>query len=195
MTTRKLLWGMTWRGGVWGLVCGGLLGGGYSVVLLGLLYMGYVINAFLFSDFDYLFYVLTDATLAALPTMLVSFFLGSPVGGVAGATVGCVIGIFTRILFYPSEDEKRFQLSIRVLGDVAAIIATFLSLGFAITRSSEGLALNDALITAFIAFIAGQTIILVQKPTTAWFVDEMHKTIDFKKKIEFQSRLTPWESN
>ncbi len=88
MTTLKLLWGMTWRGGVWGLTAGGLLVTLYSAIIFTTLFLLDAILALFDSDLAGVVFDLMSIPIWAIPTMFIGFIFGVPLG----LTVGSIIG-------------------------------------------------------------------------------------------------------
>ena len=107
MTTRQLLWGMMWRGAVWGMTLGIIFGALY-LVSLGIL------DAIKFHS-DILSKAFTSAIFGAIPGGIIGAFLG--IGG------GILAGALTRIYFFLFSDMETYYVAV---GMVSVIFATII---------------------------------------------------------------------
>gem|GEM_PF-1011759 len=118
MTTRRLLWGMTWRGGAWGLLSGMTLGGIYGMVVSFIVVELPDILSKQPQTIDALERLLRVDALLTLYSIVVGMGVGTPFGLALGLGGGLGMGLFTRILYFRPRERilyQRFQQSIGAL--------------------------------------------------------------------------------
>lgn len=129
MTTTKLLWGMTWRGGALGLLAGTMLGTFYGAVFANsLFFFGLLAQAPGEFRSDNVPSAIFAAFLMALIGSIIGGIFGIPTGFVVGVLNGLLLGIIARTFFYPLRDAKTYR---RVIAPTSAVFTAIASwLGF-----------------------------------------------------------------
>ena len=97
MTTRKLLWEMTWRGAVWGAIT--WLLGSFALVII-----GYVLTPQNYGEQEFFGFVFLAIWFSLPIGMVVSAFLS--------AISGLLAGILSKRFFDPFKNLRHYQLSI-----------------------------------------------------------------------------------
>ena len=124
MTTGRLLWGTTWRGGVWGAVAGLILGAIYGPMLVVILTALDIVKQTTPLDAK----SVTDAAGLALVGAIIGALFGLPTGVFAGVMNGLAIGILTRLFFAPLKNPVAYRWGIAVVSAVFTGIAGALGL-------------------------------------------------------------------
>ena len=129
MTTARLLWGMTWRGGAWGLLGGTMLGTAYGAIFANVLFLfGLAAQAPFNLQLDDIPRALVATLVLALIGAIMGALFGVPTGFAVGALNGLLIGIITRVLFFPRRDARTYH---RVIATASALFTAIASwLGF-----------------------------------------------------------------
>ena len=122
MTTGKLLWGTTWRGGVWGVLAGGILGAIYGPILIVILTIESALTNTLSSN------DVRSIGGLSLFALVVGVIFGAAIGAFAGALNGLLIGILTRLVFSPSNNAARYRLIVAIASALFTGITALLGL-------------------------------------------------------------------
>ncbi len=128
MTTGRLLWGMTWRGGAWGLLGGTMLGTAYGAVLANALFLSGLAQAPFNPQLDDIPRALVAIVILALIGAVMGALFGVPTGLLVGSLNGLLVGILTRAFFFPRRDARTYR---RVIATASALFTAIASwLGF-----------------------------------------------------------------
>jgi len=122
MTTRKLLWGMTWRGLVWGFVNSSIALAIFLVLLdipdLGLTLLDPVRRDwFLNSQNNLAFYLARYAVIVQLLAGITGLIFGLP--------GGLILGIITRVFFARLGSNERYRGGIILYGSMFGLLGGF----------------------------------------------------------------------
>ena len=165
MNTSRLIWGMTWRGAVWGLLAGLILGVIYGLSVIVVLSIIDVVNK-TSSNTN------TETTVALV--LLAIFFgaiFGAIVGVFAGAADGLLIGILTRLFFSPLKNAGAYRIIIALISGFFTLIVAGLGLfGISIATSmviDNGVRILVIGIPSIIAAIAAALISIL---ITRWYI-------------------------
>ncbi len=129
MSTAKLFWNTTWRGGAWGLLAGTMLGTAYGAVFANVLLLSGLFAQMptAFESSDALRVGVVIPFLALIGAIMGALF-GVPTGFVVGALNGLLIGMITRAFFFPPRDARTYR---RVIATTSALFTGIASwLGF-----------------------------------------------------------------
>lgn len=173
MTTTRLLFGATWRGGGLGLVAGAMGGATYGALFANaMFFIGFITESQLPPE-------LKDAPGAIAAVVILAFIgsvmgamFGMPVGALVGLLDGLLIGIVTRLFFFPLRDAKIYR---RVMALICFIVTASASwVGFMliwIFLSNQGKANFTvfSLISAIPALIAGVAATLLSRVIARWY--------------------------
>lgn len=174
MTTRRLLWGMTWRGGIWGCVLGTFL-----TSIYGWLFFAFTTGQSsvwskesLFSTSGLMLSIFVAVLFFSFPLLLV------------GLTGGFVIAILTRKLFYPLTTPFQFRrisiisgFVIGVLGFLAIWVLRFGSWDVTYSLKTDPELLKYILFPIVPALIAGFGATFVSQRLARWYERESAKAI------------------
>lgn len=150
MTTSKLLWGTTWRGGVWGVLAGLILGAIYGPLLILILAIIDIVNKTSSND------NLGEVAGFALLGVIFGAIFGAPIGLFVGALNGLFIGILTRIFFTPLKNKSMYRWGIAVLSALFTSVTAWLGLAVLFIVIGSVLDANVLLLAITIpAFIGG----------------------------------------
>lgn len=165
MTTGRLLWGTTWRGGVWGLLAG---------IILGMIYGLAVIVILSFMEIANKTSTRTDTgTIVGLAIAAIIFgaIFGAIIGLFAGAMDGLAIGILTRLFFTPLKNAGTYRLIIALISGLFTLIAA--GLGLFIISIGTSMVLDNGvriLIIGIPTIIAGIAAGLISIFITRWYI-------------------------
>jgi len=127
MTTARWLWGMTWRGGAWGLLAGTMLGTAYGAVFAnGLFFFGLLSQAPAEFHGEDVPRAIVAVLLLALIGSVMGALFGVPTGFVVGLLNGLLLGIVTRAFFYPLRDARTYRRVIALISVGFTAIASWL---------------------------------------------------------------------
>ena len=183
MTTRKLLWGMTWRGMALGTEYGAVLGFLYGLLIL-LLVFG-LSSIFPSPPPTQIVgeQIELDASVFFIGTLL-SSFAGFVVGISTGLTIGLIggvsCGIVTRLFFLPLLDPKRYYCITQTLGSLYSSVGTSICifLFFRPTGMDQNTFDFGHLVIVFVsALISGICGILISRRIAQWYERESAKGI------------------
>jgi hypothetical protein len=173
MTTARLLWGMKWRGGAWGLLAGTLLGSAYGAVF------AVVVDLYALSlRFPYLGEAsdapraLVGALFLALVGAIIGALFGVPTGLLVGASNGLLLGVLTRALFYPLKDARIYRRVVALVSAVFAGIAAwvcFVALALFYANRSAANVDMIVVIVAIPALIAGVSAGFISRFIARWY--------------------------
>ncbi len=171
MRTSQLLWNLTWRGGAWGFPVGLLLGGLYSMLVLGIV----ILVAQLAGT--------GPAQLPPIPFLIYTILLLGIVGGVIGGVIGMVSGpiggllcfILTRLFFFPLRQARRYRWVMEIAGALYGAAATLIGVQlisqFSIAPPVGGTG-NVMMFYFFPGLIAGLGCLFVSRQIAAWYENE-----------------------
>lgn len=179
MTTPRLLWGMTWRGTIWGLLAGTVLGIIYGAIFVEIL----LLVAY---DKQGLYVQTPNQISGGIAAMLFIALIGAIAGGIFGAPTGLgvgwldglLVGILTRMFFLPLRNTRVYRWTIAIISAIfTAITAWACFIGILIlyepTRASVSVPL--ILIVAVPAPIAGIAAGFISRLITRWYERESTK--------------------
>lgn len=179
MTTARLLWGMTWRGGALGLLAGTMLGTAYGAVFANsLFFFGLLAQApaeFQSGDapraiFAVLFLALIGSVMGAL--------FGVPTGFIAGLLNGLLIGLMTRIFFYPLRGAKTYRRMMALTSGVFTALASWLGFFATMLFYANIEKANVPVLAALVvipALIAGIAAAFISQMGARWYEKESAK--------------------
>ena len=173
MTTVKLLWGMTWRGGAWGLFAGTFGGTAYGALFANLLLAGGLVSQ---APFEWK----AEYTVSAVGAMLFFALIGAVVGGIfgvpSGLVVGCMvglaIGILTRAFFYPPTNTRVFRWTLAIVSALLTTITAWVCfIGIMLFYANRNAANVGGLmvIVAIPALMAGAAAALISRLLVRWY--------------------------
>ncbi len=168
MRTPSLMWNMALRGGVWGFPIGLLLGGIYSIVVLGIVALSPRLTGLGSSQ--------PPPALFLIYTILLLGLIGSLVGGLIGLAAGPLGGLFcfalTRLFFFPLQNGRRYRFVVEIAGALygmaTTLICTQLIGRLPIAPPIEGTG-NLLLFHLFPAIIAGAVCLYIGRQIAAWY--------------------------
>ncbi|MCI0475567.1 MAG: hypothetical protein L0Y55_04920 [Anaerolineales bacterium] len=178
MSTIKLLWNTTWRGGAWGLLGGTMLGTAYGAIFANALFLFGLAQA----PFDLRGDDIPRAFAAILVLALIGAVMGAlfgvPTGFVVGALNGLLIGIITRAFFFPLRDARTYRRVIAVVSALFTVIASWL--GFLVIMlfyANREKANVEVLAVGVLipALIAGIVAALISRVIAWWYEKESAK--------------------
>ncbi|MBI5302584.1 MAG: hypothetical protein HY868_10635 [Chloroflexi bacterium] len=176
MTTIKLLFGTTWRGGAWGLLGGTMLGTAYGAIFANVLFaFGLAAQA----PFDLQRDDIPRAIVAVLVLALIGSVMGAlfgvPTGLVVGLLDGLLIGIVTRVFFFPLKDAKTYRrviaITCAVFTTIAAWLGFFAIMLFYADRDKANVG-TLALAVTLPALIAGVASAFISRVIARWYEQE-----------------------
>ncbi len=179
MTTLKLIWGTTWRGGVFGLLAGTSLGLLYGAVFFNaMLFFGLLSEMpVAFESSDALRVGVVVPFLALIGAIMGGIF-GIPTGAAVGVLNGLLLGIITRIFFFPLRDARTYRRVIALISAVFTAIASWFGF-FAIMLFYANIEkANVPVLAAFVivpALIAGIAAGLISQLGVRWYEKESAK--------------------
>ncbi|MBM3131018.1 MAG: hypothetical protein FJ009_20620 [Chloroflexi bacterium] len=175
MTTARLLWGMTWRGGAWGLLAGTMLGTAY-----GALFGNGVLLIKLAQEWQTLgpenilpgiaavgILILVGAVMGAL--------FGVPTGLLVGSLNGLLVGMITRAFFFPPRDARAYRRVIAVASALFTSIASwigFLAIMLFYANREKANVPMLAVIVLIPALIAGVGAGLISRMISRWYENQ-----------------------
>jgi eukaryotic-like serine/threonine-protein kinase len=173
VTTFKLLWGSTWRGGTWGIALGALLGMIYGALFMVALFFAAMSNQTNAAPQS------ADAPRGLIAILFLMFIgsimgalFGMPTGVFIGLIDGLVLGVLTRVFFYPIRDALRFR---RVLAIVSALISivgswTCFALILLLFAQQHSVSVTTMVVVGAIpALIAGAGGVFVSRRIVEWY--------------------------
>ena len=173
MTTVKLLWGTTWRGGAWGLFAGTFGGTAYGALFANLLLAGGLVSRAPFEwKAEYAVSAIGAMLFFALIGAVVGGIFGVPAGVVVGGIVGLAIGILTRACFYPPTNTRVFRRTLAIVSALLTTIAAWICfIGIMLFYANRNAANVGGLmvIVAIPALIAGLASIFVSQRIAHWY--------------------------
>ncbi len=126
MMALRLVWGTTWRGGAWGLLVGTFAGATFGVLLAYVLEIGGGLLAqrepISLSDIPTLIAAL--AIFGILGAFMGALF-GVPTGFVVGVANGLLLGIVSRIFFFPLTDIRGYRWVIGLISMAFTTLASW----------------------------------------------------------------------
>lgn len=179
MTTFKLLFGTTWRGGVFGLIAGTALGLLYGAVFFNaLLFFGWLsempVN---FESSDALRMGVVVPFLALIGAIMGGAF-GIPTGFAVGLLNGLLVGLITRLFFFPLRDTRTYRRTIMLISTVFTAIASwfgFYAMMLLYANIEKANVPMLALIITLPAVIAGMAAGLISQIGARWYERELTK--------------------
>ncbi len=182
MTTRRLLWGMTWRGAVWGLLTGTLGGAAYGVIFMNGLYIFIMIfqSEMLQSKNEPT--GITAIVLLVLFGAIMGVLSGLPVGLLVGIFDGLLIGIVTRVLFYPLKHVGAYRWTLALVSAMfTGIVAWFgfMQIASFLEKMDRSEADFSRLVIFFLvpALVAGVAAAFISGSIARWYETETRKQI------------------
>jgi hypothetical protein len=178
MTTLKLLWGMTWRGGAWGLLAGTFVGATFGALFGNVLVFGVgLMNQSKSLGLNDIPTAIAAVFAVAMFGMVIGALFGVPTGFVVGIMDGLLIGVLTRALFYPLKNVRAYRWTIAIVSAVfTSMVAWVCFLGIALFYSNRNSANVGGLMLVFIlpALVAGIAAGFISRLITRW--SEMEST-------------------
>ncbi len=179
MTTFKLLWGSTWRGGMWGIALGALLGMIYGALFMVALFLVAISNQ-------------TNAAaqpadaprglIAILFLMFIGSIMGAlfgiPTGVFIGLIDGLILGILTRVFFYPLRDTQRLRRTLAVISAFVSIVGswTFFALILLLFARQHSVSVTTMVVIGAVpALIAGAGGVFVSRRIEEWYSNSRPK--------------------
>lgn len=171
MTMQRLLWGMMWRSGAWGLLAGTILGAAYGILFSSILNLVGIHRGNLF--------ILTPTQVGWHFIMLVMFIgailgilFGAPTGIIVGISNGVVLAVLMRLFFYPYKNSRAYHWIVFGVNIVFSIITSWLFLitiaYFWINRYIN-IFPQLAVLVLIPALIAGVSAGLLSRRITRWY--------------------------
>ena len=119
MTTARLLWGITWRGGACRLLAGTMLGTAYGAISANVLFLpGLEAQAPFNPQRDDIPRAIIVTLFLAVVGAITGALFGVPTGFVVGLSNGLLIGIPTRAFFFTRRDARAYH---RVIAAASAL--------------------------------------------------------------------------
>lgn len=179
MMTFKLLWSTTWRGGAWGLLAGTLLSMVYGALFFNaMLFFGLLSEMpVAFESSDVLRVGVVVPFLALIGAIMGGIF-GIPTGAVVGGLNGLLLGIITRVFFFPLHDSKKYRRVIALTSAVFTALASwfgFFALMLFYANIEKANVPVLALIITLPALIAGMAAGLISQIGARWYEKESAK--------------------
>ncbi len=180
MTTRKLLWGMTRRGAVWGLLTGTLGGAAYGVVFTNGLYIFVMIFQPELLQSKNEPTGITAFVLLVLFGAIMGVLFGLPIGLLVGILDGLLIGIVTRVLFYPLRHVRAYRWTVVLVSAVFTGIATwfgFMQIELFLEMMARSESDFNRLVIFFLvpALIASVAAAFISRSIARWYETETQK--------------------
>ncbi|MBI5033621.1 MAG: hypothetical protein HZB51_24135 [Chloroflexi bacterium] len=126
MTTSRLLWGTTWRGGAWGLLAGTFVGATFGALFGNTLIFGVGLlqqqERIGLSDLPQL--IPAFAIFAIIGSVMGALF-GVPTGFAVGVANGLLLGIISRMFFYPLTDVRGYRWVIALISMTFTALASW----------------------------------------------------------------------
>jgi eukaryotic-like serine/threonine-protein kinase len=172
VTTIKLLWGTTWRGGALGLLVGTLGGAAYGALFAnGLLAWGLLAQPRALELKDLPAGIGAVVFLALIGAVIGALF-GVPTGIVVGSANGLFLGILTRAFFYPLKNARVYRRTTAVVSalftGVAAWLCFIAIMLFYADRNAANIGMLIGIVT-LPALIAGVGAGLLSQLITRWY--------------------------
>lgn len=172
MTTRRLLWGMTWRGTLLGWLSGVLLAATYGII----------VDLYLILTDPY-FHIGNYQSILAESAIL--GYVGGAIGLSLGLCASFLMGILTRLCFFKLENPSQFRhilISISIVYVASAALLVFYALGYILSALASlgspfhGLGLDTLILFVIVpTLIATSTAALASFKLTRWYEVEMQK--------------------
>ncbi|MBI4786177.1 MAG: hypothetical protein HY782_03915 [Chloroflexi bacterium] len=173
MTTGRLLWGMTWRGGAWGLLVGTLGGTAYGAVFANVLLAAGLVSQMPFDwKPEYAVSAIGAVLFLALIGAVVGGIFGVPSGIVVGTMVGLAMGVLTRAVFYPPRGTRVFRWTLAITSALLTTIAAWMCfIAIMLFYANRNAASVGALmiVVAIPALIAGAAAALISRLLARWY--------------------------
>jgi eukaryotic-like serine/threonine-protein kinase len=126
VTTIKLLWGTTWRGGALGLLVGTLGGAAYGALFAnGLFAFSLLAQPATLQAKDVPAGIVAIVFLALIGAVVGALF-GVPTGFVVGLLDGLLVGVLTRAFFYPLKTVRVYRRTAAVVSALFTGVAAWL---------------------------------------------------------------------
>ncbi len=174
MTTIKLLWGTTWRGGALGLLVGTLGGAAYGALFAnGLLAWGLLAQPRALELKDLPAGIGAVVFLALIGAVVGALF-GVPTGIVVGIANGLFLGILTRVFFYPPKNARAYRWTVAIVSTLfTAFTAWICFIGIILFYANRNAANFGVLIgiVTLPALIAGVGAGLLSRLITRWYTN------------------------
>lgn len=126
MSTIKLFWNTTWRGGAWGLLAGTMLGTAYGAIFANALFLFGLAQAPLDLRADDIPRALGAILVLALIGAVMGALFGVPTGLIVGSLNGLLVGVLTRAFFFPPRDARTYRRVIALASALFTVIASWL---------------------------------------------------------------------
>lgn len=179
MTTFKLLWSTTWRGGAWGLLAGTMLGTFYGAMFANsLFFFGLLAQAPGEFRRDNVSSALFAVLLLALIGGITGGIFGIPTGFVVGGLNGLLLGIITRAFFIPLRDAKTYRRVIMLTSAVFTAIASWLGFFTIMLFYANTEQANVPVLAALVvvpALLAGVAAAFISQIGARWYEKENAK--------------------
>lgn len=175
MTTGKLLWGMTWRGGALGLLTGALGGSFFGALFAnGLFVFGMVSQASPLTAKDMPAGIVAIGFLALIGGVVGALF-GVPTGFVVGLMDGLLVGSVTRLFFYPLKNARAYRWTLALVSAAfTSVMAWLCFVGIALFYANRNAANIGAVMLIFIlpALVSGIAAGFISRLIARWYQKE-----------------------
>lgn len=179
MTTARLLWGMTWRGGALGLFAGTMLGTTYGALFANaLLLVGLDRNGLFVLTPNQISGGLAAILVMALIGMVMGGLFGVPTGFIVGLLNGLFVGLITRLFFYPLQNARLYRWTIGIVSGLFVVLASlggFLAIALFYANASRANVPVIAALLVIPALIAGIAAVFLSRVITRWYEKESAK--------------------
>lgn len=172
MSTRKLLWGMTWRGGALGLLGGTMLGTAYGAIFANALLLARLAQEWQTLSAENFVPGLAAVLLLALIGAVMGALFGVPTGLLVGALNGLLVGVLTRAFFFPPRDARTYRRVIALASALFTGIASwigFLAIMLFYANREKADVPMLAVIVLIPALIAGVAAAFISRVIARWY--------------------------
>ena len=179
--TGKLILGMLWRGGAFGLLAGTMLGTAYGALFANiLLFFGMLTQSSAEFQSDDIPRAIIAVLFLALIGAVMGALFGVPTGFAVGLLNGLLIGGITRVFFFPLHDARTYRRVIALISAVFTAIASWLGFFAIMFFYANREKANVPVLAAIViipALIAGIAAAFISQIGVRWYERESTKGI------------------
>jgi hypothetical protein len=181
ISTFKLVWNTTWRGGAWGLLAGTFIGAAFGAVIGNVLVFGVGLmnqsKSLGLNDIPTAFAVVFAV---AMFGMVIGAIFGVPTGFVVGITNGLLLGIVSRVFFFPLTNVRAYRWVIALISMTFTTLTSwvgFMLIMFLYANQDKANYVGLAIFLVIPALIAGVVAGLISQIGARWYERESAKGI------------------
>lgn len=178
MTTLKLLWSTTWRGGALGLVVGTFVGATFGALFAnGLFTFSLAFEADKMTSQDVPAGIVAILFLALVGAVVGALF-GVPTGFVVGIANGLLLGIVSRVFFFPLTNVRGYRWVIALISMAFTTLTSwvgFMLIMFLYANQDKANYVGLAVFLIIPALIAGVVAGIISQIGARWYEKESAK--------------------